>query len=32
MPPDLSGLVFDGYRPGALAAVIDLHMVYYARD
>lgn len=24
------GITFEGYRPGALAAVIGLHMAYYA--
>ena len=32
MPGDLSDLSFDGYRPGALAEVIRLHMIYYERE
>jgi GNAT superfamily N-acetyltransferase len=27
---DTAGVVIDGYRPGALAAVVKLHMDYYA--
>jgi GNAT superfamily N-acetyltransferase len=32
MSEDPRSLTFDGYRPGALAAVIRLHMAYYARE
>ncbi len=32
MPLQADDHVFDGYRPGALAEIVRLHMVYYARE